>query len=156
MGVEFKFCSYFEIRKDKGGKITGWYVQVRLKGHKPECSTHERPTGAKIWANETESAIRFGRYFKTSESRKHTLGELIEKYITEVLPTKPKSIRKQKPQLFWWKDQIGHIVLFDISQFAIAEQRDRLLKGINFRKTVRSNGTVVRYMAAMSMPLTLQ
>ncbi len=140
----------FKSRKDKNGKITGWYVQIRLKGHKPECSTHERLTDAKIWAKETESAIRFGRYFKTTESRKHTLGKLVDKYTEEILPTKQKSMRKQKAQLLWWKDQIGHMALADVSQFVIAEQRDRLLKGITPRKTVRSNGTVVRYMAAMS------
>jgi integrase len=139
----------FKPRKDKNGKTTGWYVQIRLRGHKPECSTHERLTDAKIWAKETESAIRFGRYFKTSEARKHTLAALVDKYIAEILPTKEKSIRKQKAQLLWWKSQIGHMVLADISQFVIAEQRDKLLKGITPRRAVRSNATVVRYMAAM-------
>jgi hypothetical protein len=94
-------------------------------------------------------AIRFGRYFKTSEARKHTLAALVDKYIAEILPTKEKSIRKQKAQLLWWKSQIGHMVLADISQFVIAEQRDKLLKGITPRRAVRSNATVVRYMAAM-------
>lgn len=35
-----------------------------------------------------EAAIREGRHFKFVESKKHTLGQLIDRYIRDVLPTK--------------------------------------------------------------------
>lgn len=52
-------------------------------------------------------------------------------------------------QLLWWKSQIGHCLLSDLTPALIAEQRDSLLKGTTFKKTTRSS-TVVRYLAALS------
>jgi len=77
-------------RKDKEGK-THFHVQVRIKGHPPQYASFKRETDAKRWIQNTESAIREGRHFKTTEAKKHTLGELIDRYIQSVLPNKKKS-----------------------------------------------------------------
>ena len=82
------------------------------------------------WFQQTEAAIREGRHFKTTEAKKHTLGQLIDRYILDVLPTKKKCEQRQGAQLIWWKKQIGTYLLSDLSPALIAEQRDILLKGI--------------------------
>ena len=102
------------------------------------------------WIQQTEAAIREGRHFKTTESKKHTLGNLIDRYIAYVLPTKKKSEERQGAQLVWWKKQIGCFLLSDITPAIIAEQRDKLLRGITKQGKIRSPATVVRYMAALS------
>lgn len=141
-------------RKDKEGK-THFHVQVRIKGHPPQYASFKRETDAKRWIQNTESAIREGRHFKTTEAKKHTLGELIDRYIQSVLPNKKKSEQKQTAQLTWWKKQIGSYLLSDVTPSLIAEQRDKLLRETTQRKKQRSPSTVVRYMAALSHAFTV-
>ena len=74
---------------DKDGKERH-QVRVRIKGHAPQFATFTRITDAKKWAQQTESAIEEGRFFKTNEARKHTLADAIDRYIKTVLPTEPK------------------------------------------------------------------
>ena len=65
--------AYIQERKADDGKIH-YRVQVRLKGH-PSTATFERKTDAKLWAQQTESAMRRRAYIKTAEAKKHTLSE---------------------------------------------------------------------------------
>jgi integrase len=141
--------AYIQERKSKDGKTT-YRVQVRLKGFPIETATFERKTDAKRWAQQTESAMREGRYFKTTESKKRTLAELIDRYVENVIPTKPKNRESCTAQLLWWKRALGHCLLADVTPALIAEQRDILLKGTTVRNKQRSPATVVRYLAALS------
>jgi integrase len=143
-----------EKRETKDGK-TQYRVKVRLKGFPPQTSTHARLTDAKRWAQNTESAIREGRHFKTTEAKKHTLAELIDRYIRDVLPQKKKSEAKQKAQLLWWKEQLGSYSLAEVTPALIAEKRDEFFRGITYRGTQRSPATVVRYLSALSHAFTI-
>lgn len=135
-------------RKRQDGS-TAYRVDVRLKGFPPQRATFNRLTDARKWAQHTESAIREGRYFKTAEAQRHTLAELIDRYIRDVLPTKSKNIN-QLPQLKWWKDRIGAFTLADITPALISECRDTLLI-----ERELAPATVVRYMAALSHAFTI-
>ena len=140
----------FEERKLRDGK-TVYRVRVRLKGHPVETASFERKTDAKKWAASTEAAIREGRHFKTSESKRHTLGELIDRYRDSVLPQKGESMQKnQWTQLEWWKGRLGDQLLADITPALIGEHRDLLLKEKGERGKKRSPSTVARFMAALS------
>lgn len=140
----------FEERKSKDGK-TVYRVRVRLKGHPMQTATFERKTDARRWASSTEAAIREGRHFKTTEAKRHTLEEMVDRYISDVLPHKSEVMqRDQYRHLIWWKAQIGNNLLADITPTLIAECRDRLLKEPGKRKKKRSPATVVRYFAALS------
>jgi integrase len=101
------------------------------------------------------SAIREGRHFKSPEAKKHTLAELVDRYIKDVLPTKPKQAVKQQQQLEWWKVKIGAYLLSDITASMIVKCRDKLASGETYRGTQRSPATVVRYMAALSHAFTI-
>lgn len=143
-----------EKRKRKDGK-NQYRVKIRLKGHPSVTSTHERLIDAKRWAQSTETSIREGRHFKTTEAKKHTLGDLVDRYIKDVLPHKKKGLQCQKSQLLWWKEQIGSYTLADITPPLIVEKRDELARGITYRHTQRSPATVVRYLAALSHAFTI-
>jgi integrase len=140
----------FEERKLNDGK-TVYRVRVRLKGHPTQTATFNRKTDAKKWAASTEAAIREGRHFKTTEAKRHTLGEMIDRYLSDVLPHKSDSMqRDQWTQLHWWKNIIGDALLSDTTPSKITECRDKLLKEIGHRGKKRSPSTVKRYMAALS------
>jgi integrase len=142
-----------EKRTSRDGKTT-YRVKVRLKGQPTETASFERKTDATKWAQDTESAIRDGRHFKTTAAKRHTLAELIERYIKDVLPTKPKSEAKLTAMLNWWKSEIGSYSLADVSPALIAERRDKLAAGKTKRGTQRNPATVVRYLAALSVCFT--
>ena len=72
-------------------------VKIRLKGHKASA-TFTKLADAKRWESTTEAAIREKRYFKTSESERHTLAELIDRYIRDVIPCKGRmGTRSDRP-----------------------------------------------------------
>jgi len=142
------------IRKRVGKKATTYRVEICLMGFPAQNASFRRLTDAKRWAQHTESAIRENRYFKTAQARKHTLGQLIDRYIREELPKKAKNIN-QKPQLLWWKKELGEYTLADITPDKIAECRDKLLSGNNDSDYKFAPATVVRYMAALSHAFTI-
>jgi len=162
-----------EKRKSNDGD-SAYRVKVRIKGFPAQSATFERLTDAKRWAQQTESAIREGRHFKSSEAKRHTLADTIDRYMREVMPTKPKSAKFQIRQLEWWKARLGSYALSEISPALLAEYREKLASGMlkdgsmvadvsktdgaqSERKPVerRSPSTVVRYLAALSHVFTI-
>ena len=144
-----------EKRTTKDGQVT-YRVKVRLKGYPTQSATFERLTDARKWAQQTEAAIREGRHFKTSEAKKHTLREAIDRYLQFVMPSKPKSERCQGGQLAWWKDNLGDYSLADTSPSLIAQCRDKLSEGdmVDGKSVPRSAATVNRYLAILSHVFT--
>ena len=139
-------------RTTKDGK-THYRVQIRIKGHEIVRATFDRKTDAKRWTQKIEADIREGRYFKTEEAKKHTLKEAIKRYEKDILPNKPRT--KQEGQLLWWKEELGHYVLADITPSLIAEYRDKLSQGVTRHAKKRAPTTVLRYLAALSHVLTI-
>ena len=138
--------------RKKNGKPS-YTAKIRLKGHQPVFQTFTRKTDAVRWANQTEAAITEGRFFKTAESQKHTLSDLIQRYIRDVLPRKAKVFVEYASQLKWWEEQIGDVRLSELSTSLISEQRDLLSRTITNRKKPMSPARVNRYMAALSTAL---
>ncbi len=143
-----------EKRTSSDGKVS-YRVKVRLKGFPTQTATFERKTDAQKWVQQTETAIREGRHFKTTESKRHTLGDAIERYIKDVIPTKPKNTVNQVGQLKWWKDNLGDYSLADVTPALIAQYRDKLAKTSSQRSDTRSPATVNRYLAVLSHLFTM-
>jgi len=127
---------------------TSFRVKIRLKGHPPQTASFERLTDAKRWASSTESAIREGRHFRTTEAKRHTAADLIDRYVRDVLPGKRDGAH-QAAQLAWWRAELGAYLLADVTPALIAEARDKLAR------EGRAPATVMRYMAALSHCLTV-
>lgn len=143
-----------EKRPTKDGKDQ-YRVKIRLKGYPPQTSTHGTLRDAKRWAQSIESSIHEGRHFKTAEAKKHTFGEMVDRYIRDVLPQKPKSQKKQSAQLLWWKEHLGGYSLADSTSAMIGEKKDLLLRSNTYRGSQRSPATVVRYLSALSHVFTI-
>ena len=131
------------IRKREGKKGISYQVQVRLKGGGLESATFTSLTKAKLWAQSIEAAIRDGRHFTGSKAKKHTLTNLLKRFL-EHPSLQEKTRTNYQPQLTWWSNQLGSKVLADITPDTIAKQRDKLInKGY-------SPSSANRYVAALS------
>lgn len=143
-----------EERKNAKGQKS-YRVKVRMKGYPVQTATFQRKTDAKIWAQNTESAIREGRYFGYATGKRKLMADLIDRYIDEILPLKPKSIVDQKRQLTYWKNRIGHLTIQEVTPSVVTSVRNDLSKGIIKGGAKRSNGTVNRYLAVLSHAFTI-
>lgn len=99
--------------------------------------------------------MKEGRYFKTAEARRHTLGDLVDRYLREVLPHKPRNASNTKLHLGWWKSKVGCYLLSDVTAAVIVQCRNDLLATQTRRGRPMSPSTVVRYMAALSVALNV-
>src|SRR3989344_1613593 len=142
-----------EIPKKDGA--VSYHAEVRVKGGRPQRASFRTRTLAKKWIQDTESAIRDGRHFRTAEAKRHTVSELIDRFIEEWGHRYQKYEVKQGRILGWWKKELGHLLLADLPPARIAACRDKLLSGTTYRKTQRSGGTVNRYLAGFSKVLTV-
>lgn len=147
-----------EERTGKDGKKT-YRVKIRLKGHPTITETFHRQTDAKRWIQKTESDIREGRYFKTNESRRRTMGELIDKYLENRLNHRGNDKETVKPQLLWWKEKIGAYLLANVTPQMIAGHRDDLINTPQLKTGEKQprklkSATVIRYLATLSVCFT--
>ncbi len=130
-------------------------VKVRLKGRPTQSASFARLTDAKIWAQNTESAIREGRHFKNNKAKKYTLANLIEKYEEEILPRKKNSTENQQCYLKWWNDKIGMYILADVTPALITEYRNKLVGEKNQFGKAKGASTANRYTTALGHVFTV-
>ena len=90
----------FIKRKESKGKdpIT---AMVRLQGLPTKTATFENMTKAKKWDQQKEVNLRDGHFFKESESIKHTVNELVERFIEDMEIRSFKSINNYTQMLRW-------------------------------------------------------
>ncbi len=141
-------------RATKNGK-SHYRVIVRLRGHPCTTATFHRKTDAKRWAQQVETAIREGRYFKTREAKRRTLAELIDRYIEHVVAMRPKGRKKLRYLLGRWRKELGDYLIADVTSTRIAEVRDRLRHEVTKRGSKRAPATVNRYLGALSHAFTI-
>lgn len=128
-----------ETRKRTGKTV--YRVKVRLRGQPPADATFNRMTDAKRWAAETEADMRAGRWFNNSQLRRIMLGDLIDRYLREYLPTSGVvSIPSKVQRLGYVKGTIGNLSLADVTTATVVEMRATLMQG-------RASGTVNKYLA---------
>lgn len=142
-----------EKRTTKNGKIS-FRVKVRIKGYPDQTATFPRLAEAKRWAQQAECAIREGRHFKTTEAKKHTLAEAIDRYGREILPGKPKAQAQYLIHLHWFRREIGEYALADVTVALLVQCKNKLLSETTPRGTARSPATVNRYLSALSSVFT--
>lgn len=136
-------------RRTKDGDLR-YQVQVRMRGYRPESASFERLTDARKWEQQTEAAMREGRHFQSSQAKKHTLSEAIERYQRDVLPDTRKTAEDVEQHLRWWNVEIGQRVLADVTPALITQRRDKLRSGNTPQGKRRSGSTVNRYLQSLS------
>ncbi|MDB2613622.1 site-specific integrase [Chlamydiales bacterium] len=142
-----------EVIKKNGDK--SFYAEVRLRGFPPQRDSFRTKTQAKKWVQDTEAAIRDGRLKNHSVSRKHSVAELIDRFIDTSILKHPIYYQQKVQLLNRWKEELGHLLLSELSPAHIAKIRDKLLSEITIKKSLRSPSTVNRYLAAFSKVLSI-
>lgn len=133
----------------------GYRVKVRVKGFPSQSATFKRRTDARLWAQSTEAGIRERRHFPSAAAKRHTLGELVDRYIAEILRKDSSHAKDVTRHLMWWRQELGHLCLIDLTAAEIARCRDRLSAGIKRNGAVRAPATVARYLASLSHAMTI-
>lgn len=128
---------------------TTYRARIRLSGSPDLSETFPTRRDAKEWSSKMEAEVRQGRYFGRTESKERTFAELIDRYLERECHSL-KSFFKYKPQLLWWKKHLKGYYLCHITPSVISEVKERLLKEETPRKTLRSQSTANRYLAALS------
>jgi len=138
-----------ERRTSKHGSLI-YRVKVRRRGSPPQTASFAKLSDARKWVQVTEGAALEGRHFKAAEAKRHTLGDLIERYMRDVLPHKRTSTEDSRERILrWWQAQLGHCLLADLTPTRIAEHRDILARGH------RTKSPVNYYLKTLSPALTV-
>lgn len=156
-------------RKKRGKPV--FHVQVRMRGFPARTASFPTQRLAERWAKTIEASMIEGRHFRGVESRRRSLADAIERYVTEELPKK-RDARTRAIRLNWWKDKLGRLMLADITPAVIVEYRGKLSRehytrarpgapgstleeGEVAREFTRSGATVNRFLAYLSHVLTI-
>ncbi len=117
-----------EKRKQTDNGETFYRVRVRIKGLPEQQKSFKRLTDAKLWAQQTEAAIRRGdvqNVIKTAKGK--TLADVIARYKREILPHKaPTTQRAAETYLGHWERVLGAYALSYITPDTIAAEIEAL------------------------------
>lgn len=121
----------------------GWFVQIRRKGYEPQFKTFPTKADAQRWARERESLIDRGdQPVSHRDLKRTTLGALIDRYLTEVTPSKrsadTEALRLKKMR----KAPVCGLCLADLSSAAVAAYRDARSREVK-------PGTIAREMSLL-------
>ena len=148
-----------EIRKrQKKDGTFSYTARVRVKGYPAMSATFSKKSDANLWIQENESKIKLGIHIQPAEAKKHTMSELIDRYIENDLPLRKSDHGKFKMQLLWWKREIGAYYLSLITPAILKRCKEKLEKEPSVKpkngRTTRTPATVNRYLAALSIVFT--
>jgi integrase len=139
------------ITKQSGKRRTSYKVRIRKPDSPTITKTFTSKSFAEKWARKTEIEIEEGTYFEKEEASKHTVADLVDRYLNdEVKKLAETDWHARRLQLKWWKDEIGKLTLNKVTPALLVERRKKLSEGMTPRKKIRSGSTVNRYIAALS------
>jgi integrase len=104
---------------------SGWFVQIRRKGYEPEYRSFRTKAEARKWATEREGRIDRGETLSGRRCLKSiNLGELIDRYMREVTPTKASAETERLRLGKVMRAALAEVSLHDLSTVHISAYRD--------------------------------
>ena len=125
------------IQKISGKKGDRWKAVVRRKGFGTQTQTFGRKKDAEAWARSIDTKIDSGALLVSSEVKRTTVAELIDRYISEILPQK-KSGKVQKQQLLRWRDLLGETRLMALTPNRILQARSQIIVRRHIKWDIRA------------------
>ena len=99
-----------------------YHVQIRRKGFPPITGTFSRLTVARRWIASIEADIENKTYIDYSEAETTTLNDLLERYETDILPSK-KGKKVERYRIGTLRQHLGYYCLSDLSLTVIRGYR---------------------------------
>lgn len=128
------------IRELESGR---WQVQVRHRGMRPSVKSFKTKTEADRWGRLLESEIDRGCFLDRTEAERTTVGELIDRYLAEVTPTK-RATQSETSCLTGLKRHFGMVAVASLQARHVAAYRDeRISAG-------KAGGTVIHELNSLS------
>jgi hypothetical protein len=128
-------------RKDKNGKKRYQrIIEIYRKGkHIYKSKTFSSEKEALNWEKKFLYELDAG-IITTDSIKKRKLTDAMHKYISKVLPGKPKNATNVIQHLKWWNEKIGNLQLCDVTPAVLAECRDVLLTEPNSKGVCNYSG----------------
>lgn len=137
------------ITKIDGVKGCHYRVQIRIKNGEHLSKNFDTFEEAKNWKRITIAAVKSGTPYETTQMRKHTVCDLIDRFIESDLK-KLRNHRTMLGHLKWFKQEIGSVHLNHFKEDVVAKCRDVLAKTPDKFGRPRSSSTVNRYLCTLS------
>lgn len=138
-------------RIGRTGEIS-YRVLVRRRGAAHLHRTFKRKADAEAFAAKAETAINEGAGGQLRESRKHTLGEAIDRYLLEVI--EHREDQSSRRHFEFWKERLGHVRLGSVTADQIVAARDVLKRTPSRFGGRLAPATVRLYLASLSSLFT--
>jgi len=123
------------IRRRKDSK--SFEVQIRRGGWPKIVRTFSTAADARAWASVIESEIERGVFIDRTEAEKNTLGDLFQRYLTEISSQKKGHDVERYRLISLQRDPIAKFKVAGLSGKLMAEWRDRRLKKVSGSTTNR-------------------
>lgn len=135
-----------------------WFVQVRLKDHKPIRKSFDTESKAIIWAANTETELKSGVYVDPREIFNTSLSECFDRYRSEISSLKKGASQESYRIAMWQADELAKKPIGLIRSVDIAQWRDNRLTEVR-AGTVRLDLAILAHLFTIaikewSMPLT--
>ena len=130
-------------RETKTNGARAFHVQVRMTGFPSRTASFPTKREAERWAKTIEAEMIEGKHFRNAEARRRTLGAAIDRYMEEEVPKK-RDGGNHRYTLPYWKENIGHLKLADVTPAIIVEHRGQIARGTYMRAKPESKRTTVK------------
>ncbi|MCY1271331.1 Tyrosine recombinase XerC [compost metagenome] len=128
-----------------------WKAVIRKTGWPTTAKTFRTKRDAQDWARRTEDEMVRGVYIERGSSERMTLEKALNRYLSEVSPTKaPKTAKSEESSAKVLSARLGKYSLAALTPMLIAEYRDARLSERSRRGKPLSNNTVRLELALLS------
>jgi integrase len=109
----------------------GFQAQVRRKGFPTASRLFRTLKDAQIWARQIESALDQGLILHQAEASRYTLGDILERYASEISPSHKGHRNEQICISALRRDPIAQFRMALLSSQILAQWRDRRLQNVS-------------------------
>jgi integrase len=128
-----------------------WFVQVRRRGYPSQSKSFGSKADARAWATAREAELdRGGSARPHPASKKTTLRQVIDRYLTEVTPRKRGANVERYRLSMFCKAPVSNLLLSDLTPAALATFRDERAKLVA-PATVRREMNIIRHVLRKAM-----
>jgi len=141
-------ATFLKLTLDDGSPR--WKAIVRRKWHPVRTRTFRTRAQSEAWAKRVEVSILDGRLVPDRSEERRTVGEVIDRYISEVVPRYPaRDQKKRMTHLNWWSKRLGDVPLLGFSRSMATDGLRALDKGDSPSERPASPATCNRYLATL-------